>query len=78
MNSKKQSAIGLMAQEALDVEVTRIAQEKRYSHECGLVVYPVDEGVTRFVTRVQSGEIRIQPRLEFLPILQLAILEKRR
>ena len=67
-----------MAREALDVEVTRIAQEKRHSDECGLVVYPVDDGITRFVMRVQSGEIRIQPGLEFLPILQLAILERRR
>jgi hypothetical protein len=78
MNSKKQSEIGFMAVKALDVEVTRIAQEKRHSHECGVVVYSVDDGITRFAMRVQSGEIRIQPRLEFLPILQLANLKRGR
>ena len=72
MNSEKQSEIGLMARETLDVAVRPIAQKKRHSHECGFVVYPVDDGITRFVMRVQSGEIRLQPRLEFLPILQLA------
>ncbi len=69
MNSEKQSEIGLMARETLDVAVRPIAQKKRHSHECGLIVYLVDGGITRFVMRVQSGEIRLQPRLEFLPIL---------
>jgi len=78
MNSEKQNAIGLMAREALNVEVTRIAQEKRHSDKCGFIVYRVDDGVTRFVMRIHSGEIRIQPRLRFLPILQLANLERRR
>jgi hypothetical protein len=71
MNSKKESEIGLMAREALDVEVRRIAQEKLYPHGCDRVVYPVGDGISRFVIRVQGGEIRIQSRLEFLPILQL-------
>jgi len=78
MNSEKQSEIGVMARETLDVGVRPIAQKKRHSHEGGLVVYPVDDGITHFVMRVQSGEIRIQPRLEVLPILQLPILERRR
>jgi hypothetical protein len=78
MKSKKQSAIGLTPQKALDVEVTRIAQKRGHSHECGLVVYSVNDGITRFVMRVQSGEIRIQSGLEFLPILQLANSKRRR
>ena len=60
-----------MSREALDVEVTRIAQEKLHLHGCDPVVYRVGDGITRFVIRVQGGEIRIQSRLEFLPILQL-------
>ena len=78
MNSEKKREIGLMAREALDVEVTRIAQKKLHPHECDLVVYPVGDGITRFVIRVQGGEIRIQSRLEFLPILQLVNLKRRR
>ena len=65
------SEIGLVAREALDVEVTRIAQDKLHPHGRDLGVYPVGDGITRFVIRVQGGEIRIQSRLEFLPILQL-------
>ena len=72
MNSKKQSEIGFMARESLDVEARRIAQEKLYPHGSDPVVYPVGDGISRFVIRVQGGEIRIQPRLEFLPMLQLA------
>ena len=71
MNSKKKSEIGVMAREALDVEVTRIAQGTRHHHGCDLVVYTDGDGITRFVSRVPGGEIRIQSRLEFLPILQL-------
>jgi len=71
MNSKTMSEIGLMAREALDVEVTRIAQETLEPHGYDPVVCPVGDGITRFVIRVQGGEIRIQSRLEFLPILQL-------
>jgi len=78
MDSDKKREIGLMAREAFDVEVTRIAQEKLHPHECDPVVYPVGDGITRFVIRVQGGEIRIQSRLEFLPILQLVNSKRRR
>jgi hypothetical protein len=78
MNSKEKSEPGLMAREALDVEVTRIAQEKLNPDECDSVIYPVRDGITRFVMRVQGGEMRIQPRLEFLPILQVFNSKKRR
>jgi len=78
MNSKKKSEIGLIAREALNVQVTCIAQEKLHPHRCDLVVYPVGDGLTRFVIRVQGGEIRIQSRLEFLPILQLVNSKRRR
>jgi uncharacterized protein YbaR (Trm112 family) len=78
MNSKKKSEIGLMAREALDVEVTRIAQEKLYPHGCDLAVYPVGDGIPRFVIEVQGGEIRIQSRFEFLPTLQLINPKRRR
>ena len=72
MNPKKQSEIGFMTRESLDVEVRRIAQEKLYPHGSDPVVYPLGDGISRFVIRVQGGEIRIQSRLEFLPILQVA------
>ena len=77
MSSRKESEIGVMAREALDAEVTRIAKEKRHPHAYDFVVYPVADGLTRLVIRVQGGEIRIQSRLEFLPTLQL-INSKRR
>jgi hypothetical protein len=60
-----------MVREALDVEGTRIAQEKLHPHGCGPVVYPIGNGIARFVIRAQGGEIRLQSRLELLPILQL-------
>jgi hypothetical protein len=78
MSSKKKSEMGLMAREALNVEVTRIAQEKLPPHRCDAVAYPVGDGITRIVIRVQGGEIRIQSRLEFLPILQLVNSKRRR
>ena len=72
MNSKKKSEIGLMTREAFDVDVTRVAKEKLYPHGCDSVVDSVDDSITRFVIRVRGGEIRIQSRLEILPIPQLA------
>ena len=57
MNSKTKSEIGLMAREAFDLEVTRVAQEKLDPHGWDPVVYPVGDGITCFVIRVQSGEI---------------------
>jgi hypothetical protein len=78
MNSKNKSEIGLMGREALDVEVTRVPIEKLHPHGCDPAVYPVGAGITRFAIRVQGGEIRIQSRLEFLPILQLVNSKRRR
>jgi hypothetical protein len=43
-----------MAQEALDTEVARIAQEKLQPHGCDLVVHRTADGVTRFLIKVQS------------------------
>jgi hypothetical protein len=77
MSSKKESEIGLMAREALDAEVTRIAQQKLHSHDYDPASPRAADGLTRFVIRVQGGEIRIQSRFEFLPTLQL-INSKRR
>ena len=65
-----------MAGEAFDVEGTRIAQEKLHSHGRDPVVYPIGNGITCFVIRAQGGEIRIQSRLELLPILQLVNSKK--
>jgi hypothetical protein len=45
---------GLMSQEALDAEVARIAQEKLQPYGCDLVVHRMDDGVTRFLIKVQS------------------------
>jgi hypothetical protein len=45
---------GLMTQEALDVEVGRIAQEKLQPYGCDLVVQRTDDGVTRFLIKVQN------------------------
>ena len=78
MDSKKESEIGLIARETLDVEATRIARQMQHPHGCDPVVYPVGDGITRFVIGVQGGEIRMQTRLEFLPILQLVNSKRRR
>ena len=43
-----------MAREAFDAEVARIAQEKLHPYGCDLVVDRVDDGVPRFLIRVQS------------------------
>jgi hypothetical protein len=45
---------GPMTQEALDAEVARIAREKLQSSGCDLVVHRMDDGVTRFLIKVQS------------------------
>jgi len=44
---------GPMTQEALDAEVARIAKEKLQPHGCDLVVWRKDDGVTRFLIKVQ-------------------------
>jgi hypothetical protein len=40
--------------EALDGEVARIAQDKLHPYGCDLVVHRTDDGVTRFLIKVQS------------------------
>ena len=45
---------GSVTQEALDAEVARIAQEKLQPYGCDLVVHRRDDGVTRFLIKVQS------------------------
>jgi hypothetical protein len=45
---------GLMAREAFDAEVARIAQENLHPYGCDLVVDRADDGVTRFLIKVQS------------------------
>jgi hypothetical protein len=43
-----------MPRETFDAEVARIAQEKLRPHGCDLVVHRMDDGVTRFLIKVQS------------------------
>ena len=43
-----------MTQEALHAEVARIAREKLHPYGCDLVVYRLDDGITRFLIEVQS------------------------
>ena len=45
---------GPMTREAFDAEVARIAQEKLQPHGCDLVVWRKDDGVTRFLIKIQS------------------------
>src|SRR4029077_9929500 len=45
---------GPVTQEVLDAEVERIAKEKLRPHGCDLVVWRMDDGVTRFLIKVQS------------------------
>jgi hypothetical protein len=45
---------GPVTQEALAAEVARIAKEKLQPHGCDLVVWRMDDGVTRFLIEVQS------------------------
>jgi len=45
---------GTMPREALDAEVARIAQEKLHPCGCDLLVHRTDDGVTRFLIKVQS------------------------
>jgi hypothetical protein len=43
-----------VTQEVLDAEVARIAQEKLQPYGCDLVVHRMNDGVTRFLIKVQS------------------------
>ena len=45
---------GPVTQEALDAEVTRITRERLQPYGCDLVVHWMDDGVTRFLIKVQS------------------------
>jgi hypothetical protein len=45
---------GPLTKETLDAEVARIAQEKLQPYGCDLVVHRVDDGVARFLIKVQS------------------------
>jgi hypothetical protein len=45
---------GPVAQEALDTEVARITQEKLQPYGCDLVVHRTDDGIARFLIKVQS------------------------
>jgi hypothetical protein len=45
---------GPVTTEALDAEVARIAKEKLQPHGCDLVIWRMDDGVIRFMIKVQS------------------------
>jgi hypothetical protein len=45
---------GPATQEVLDAEVARIAQEKFQPHGCDLVIQRMDDGVIRFLIKVQN------------------------
>jgi hypothetical protein len=45
---------GPMPRETLDAEVARIAQENLHPYGCDLVVHRTDDGVTRFLIKIQS------------------------
>jgi len=45
---------GPVTQEAFDAEVARITQETLQPHGCDLVVHRTDDGVTRFLIKVQN------------------------
>jgi len=45
---------GPMTQEALHAEVARIAREKLQPYGCDLVVHRMNDGVTRFLIKVQN------------------------
>jgi hypothetical protein len=45
---------GTMPREALDAEVARIAQENLHPYGCDLIVHRTDDGVMRFLIKVQS------------------------
>ena len=45
---------GAMAQEAFDAEVARITQDKLQPYGCDLVIHRTDDGITRFLIKVQS------------------------
>ena len=45
---------GPVTQEALHAEVARIAREKLQPYGCDLIVHRMDDGITRFLIKVQS------------------------
>ncbi len=44
----------IMEREAFDAEVARITQEKLQPYGCDLVIHRTDDGITRFLIKVQS------------------------
>ena len=63
---------GPMTQQALDAEVARIAKEKLQPHGCDLVVWRKDDGVTRFLIKVQ----RTGKRYDLIKSFVLVAMEK--
>jgi len=49
----KLRSTGPTPREMLDAEVARIAQEKLHPYGCDLVVHRMDDGITRFLIKVQ-------------------------
>jgi Ni,Fe-hydrogenase III large subunit len=45
---------GPMAREAFDAEVARITQEKLQPYGCDLVIRRTDDGIARFLIKIQS------------------------
>src|ERR1700680_1400205 len=45
---------GPVTTEALDAEVARIAKEKLQPHGCDLVIWRMDDGISRFLMTVKS------------------------
>ena len=45
---------GPMTQEAFDTKVARIARERLHPHGCDLVLHRLNDGITRFLIKVQS------------------------
>jgi hypothetical protein len=45
---------GPVTTEALDAEVARIAKEKLQPHGCDLVIWRMDDGISRFLITVKS------------------------
>jgi hypothetical protein len=45
---------GPVTQEALDAEVARIAQEKLQPYGCDLIAHRMNDGITRFLIKVEN------------------------
>ena len=69
---------GSVTQEALDAEVARIAQEKLQPYGCDLVVHRRDDGVTRFLIKVQKTGRRYDLIKSFFHCDHVSIRETKR